>query len=127
METRLYFIVGDLLSNTFLGGVVGAACSAIFADGWPMFPAMLLGMALGMLIAVPVEFVCGIFFGAFEVMLPMMLTGMAAGMFASMAASLTDLSWPRGALLGVAAGAATLAFTYLANALLTRRVRRWTE
>ena len=125
METRLYFIAGDLASNTLLGGVVGSVCSALFNDGWSMIPAMLLGMVLGMVLSLPIEFVCGLFFGAFEVMLPMMLTGMAAGMVVSMAASMTALQWQHAALAGAAVGIATLAFTYVANALLTRGVKRW--
>ncbi len=127
MATRLYFIVGDLLSNTLLGGIVGVACTAIFGEAWPMIPAMLLGMVLGMVIAVPVQLVCHFFFGAFEVMLPMMLTGMAAGMVVSMAASISRLSLQGGTLLGIAAGVAILGFTYTANALLTREVQQWTE
>ena len=127
MAARIYFILGDLLSNVLLGSIVGLACAAVFGESWTMIPAMLLGMVLGMVIGVPVQLACTLFFGAFEVMLPMMLTGMAAGMLVSMAASMGDLSLQQGALFGVVAGAATLAFTYTANALLTRRVIRWTE
>ena len=127
MATRIYFIAGDLISNTVVGGIVGVACATIFGASWPMVPAMLLGMALGMVIGVPVQLLCSLLFGAFEVMLPMMLTSMAAGMVVSMTASISHVSPRDGALFGVAVGAAVLGFTYAANASLTREAKQWTE
>ena len=124
MESRPYFLLGDIFSNGVLGALAGTSCAALVGESWKMLPAMLVGMLLGMALAAPLQFVCGIFFGAFEVMLPMMLTGMMTGMVIAMVAATRELPWDRGALWGAGLGVAVLAFTYLANAFLEGEVRQ---
>ena len=53
METRAYFVVGDLVANVGTGALVGLAMAGIFGPDWNMFVAMLLGMALGMALSLP--------------------------------------------------------------------------
>ncbi len=124
MESRPYFLLGDILSNAALGGLAGMSCAGLVGESWNMLLAMLAGMVLGMVLALPVQFICGVFFGAFEVMLPMMLTGMTTGMIIAAVAATRELPWDRGALWGAGLGVAVLAFTYLANAVLQGEVRQ---
>ncbi len=118
METRPYFLFGDMLSSALAGLVVGAAAALVTQPGWPMPAVMPLGMLFGMILAVPVQIVCSMFFGAFEVMIPMMLTGMAAGMVVPMKAAATALTPMDGGLWGAGIGIAVLCFTYAANCFI---------
>lgn len=118
METRPYFLFGDVLSSALAGCAVGVAAALITQPGWPMALVMPLGMLLGMIVAVPLQIVCSIFFGAFEVMIPMMLAGMVAGMVVPMKALSIPLSAMDGAIWGGGIGIAVLTFTYIANTLL---------
>ena len=131
METRPYFIFGDLLANSLAGVLVGLATAALFGPGWNMLIAMFLGMALGMVLSMPVAFPLGALFGAMEVMLPVMTTGMVAGMVVSMAAAMAPITEPvslaRGAELGFYSGLATLASCYVANIWIRGRTSQWTS
>jgi hypothetical protein len=118
METRPYFVFGDILSSALAGFVVGAVAALATQPGWPMAAVMPLGMLFGMVLAAPVQIVCSMFFGAFEVMIPMMLTGMAAGMIVPMKAAATPLTPMDGALWGAGIGMTVLGLTYAANAFL---------
>jgi hypothetical protein len=126
METRPYFLLGDLASNVLSGAAVGMLCAAVVGASWNHTLAMIVGMVLGMVAILPMQLACNIFFGAFETMLPMMLTGMAAGMVVSMTAADRLVPWQEAALQGAVIGLAVLVFTYVANAILHGEVRRWT-
>jgi hypothetical protein len=126
METRPYFLFGDILSNTLLGATVGALAAVCVNDRWPMLLAMAAGMLAAMLLAALFGAVLGIFFGAFEVMIPLMLTGMIAGMAIPMRAATQPLAVFAGAKEGAAIGLLVLAGTYILNALLRGKERQWT-
>ena len=126
METRPYFVFGDLLANASVGALVGVVCAACFGSGWNMVLAMFLCMALGMALSLPFALGFGALFGAMEVMLPVMTTGMLAGMVASMAGAMEGLALARGATLGLWSGLAVVVVTYVANALIRGRASRWT-
>ncbi len=125
METRPYFLLGDLASNVLSGAAVGMLCAALIGESWNHTVAMIVGMVLGMIAILPLQLASNIFFGAFETMLPMMLTGMAVGMVVSMAAADRLVPWQEAAVQGGVIGLAVLMFTYLLNALLHGEVRRW--
>lgn len=86
MDARLYFVLGDLALNILAGAIVGWLTWLVIPAGWNMWPAMFLGMCLGMLLATVLFIPASIFLGAMEVMLPLMLTGMLAGMVIAMGA-----------------------------------------
>ena len=127
METRPYFLLGDLVSNVLVGAIVGVVCAALIDESWSHTWAMIVGMTVSMLVVLPLQFGCNILFGAFEVMLPTMLTSMAAGMVVPMVAAERSLSWEEAAFQGAVIGLAVLVFTYVANGILHGEVRRWTQ
>ena len=131
METRPYFIFGDLFANGLAGVLVGAASALLFGPEWNMILAMFVGMAIGMGLSMPVAFPLGALFGAMEIMLPVMTTGMVAGMVVSMAAAMAPMAEPvslwRGAELGFYSGMLTLAACYVANVWIQGRASRWTS
>ena len=55
MEKRLYFLIGDLLTNSVAGAVVALICTSVFSEAWPhplaMVAGMFVGSAVGMLLA----------------------------------------------------------------------------
>ncbi len=126
METRPYFVLGDVLANSVVGALVGLASAAVFGPGWNMIIAMLAGMALGMVISVPALLGVVVLFGAMEVMVPAMTTGMVAGMVVSMSATMGPLSFASAAVLGVKSGLGVLVAIYLANIIVKRRAALWT-
>ncbi|MGE4651801.1 MAG: hypothetical protein AAEJ53_13010 [Myxococcota bacterium] len=126
METRPYFVLGDVLANSVVGALVGVASAALFGPGWNMIIAMLVGMALGMVISLPALLGFVVFFGAMEVMVPAMITGMVAGMVVSMSATMGPLSFASAAVLGVKSGLGVLVAIYLANIIVKRRAALWT-
>ena len=115
METRPYFIVGDIVSNLFVGALVGGACALLLDTGWNMFVAMIVGMVLGMVISLPLALLLSAFFGAMETILPVMTTGMVAGMVISMAASLVALRAADAAWLGCFSGLGVVVATGRSN------------
>ena len=127
METRPYFVFGDLLANCVGGAIAGAVCALIFGPGWNMVVAMFIGMAIGMAITLPMAFGFGALFGAMEVMVPVMTSGMVAGMVVSMVASMRGISVSDGAVLGVQTGAACIVVIYVANVLIKGRAPKWTS
>ena len=116
MERRLYFLIGDLLSNVGVGALVGVTAASLVGEAWPAVLAMVIGMLAGDLIALPAAFALSALFGAMELMLPVMLTGMLAGMLVGMRAAMVPLSSGSAAALGGAAGLVALAATYALNA-----------
>jgi hypothetical protein len=127
IETRPYFVIGDLASNVGVGALVGALSALVFGSGWNMFVAMIVGMALGMLVSLPFAFLLGALFGAMEVILPVMTTGMVAGMIVSMGAAMEGSTFAQGAKLGAISGFGVMVAIYLANAVIRRRTSRWTS
>ena len=127
LETRPYFVFGDLLANASVGAAVGLICAACFGPAWNMVLAMFAGMALGMALSLPPALGFGALFGAMEVMVPVMTTGMVAGMVVSMAGAMGEVSLARGAQLGLTSGVGVMVATYAANAVIRRRAPRWTE
>ena len=98
MESRPYFIFGDVLVNAAAGVAAALFVHAIVPGSWHPLVSMTLGMAGGALAASAVAFLFMPLFGAFEVMLPAMLTGMLAGM----AGPVLEAPALPGALVGVA-------------------------
>jgi len=126
LETRPYFVFGDLAVNTTAGVLIGLVSAALFGPSWNMLVAMVVGMAIGMALSMPFALISGALFGAMEVMLPVMTTGMVAGMVVSMAAAMGDVSFGWAAKVGACCGIGVIAATYLANALIKPRASRWT-
>ncbi len=127
METRPYFVCGDLLANCVVGAIVGAFTALIFGPGWNMIVAMIAGMAIGMALSLPPALGFGAFFGAMEVIVPVMTTGMVAGMIVSMAAARGEVTSAAGLRLGAGSGLCVLIATYAANAIIKRRTPTWTQ
>jgi hypothetical protein len=131
METRPFFVAGDLASNVLVGALVGGVLALLFGPGWNMFIAMVVGMVLGMVVSLPFAFLLGALFGAMETMLPVMTTGMLAGMVVSMAAAMAAsaeaVGFAHGAWLGCLSGFGIFVATYLANAVVKPRAARWTK
>ncbi len=107
METRLYFLLGDLLACVLVAVVAACACAAIFSDAWPMVLLMPVSMVVGMFIGLLVAVLAGLiyFFGAMEIMVPTMFTGMVAGMWGAMVGAGPEFSYAslamQGAILGL--------------------------
>ncbi len=127
METRPYFLVGDLIANAATGALVGLVMAWLFDPQWNMFVAMLAGMALGMAVSLPPSILLGALFGAMEVMVPVMTTGMVVGMIVPMAASMGEIGLARGAGMGALSGVAVLMATYCANAVIRSKGSQWTS
>ena len=115
---RLYFLVGDIVSNATTGACAGFACALVINPGWHMFTAMLGGMLIGMAVALLLVFPLMRYFGAMEVMLPVMLSGMVAAMIVAMMASMTALSLSAGLRWGAGCGLSALAFCAYADYLI---------
>ena len=101
MEKRLYFLLGDVLSNSAVGILAGLATASLVGTGWPMLIGMLVGMVIGMLVSFLGPIVFSPLFGAHEIMLPTMLSSMLAGMLFGMAAAMQSLSM--GTIVGIGA------------------------
>ena len=123
MERRIYFVFGDLLA-CFLAGAASAwlTWSAIPAD-WFSLIGMFGGMAIGMLVGMLAGLVLAPFFGDLELMLPASFTGMLAGMVVGMWVTMGTLTIANALLIGILAGLACLAYTYILQARLNGEVR----
>lgn len=122
IETRPYFLIGDLVASAGVGALAASAAAWLGFGTWPMVPAMLVGMVIGMLIGL-VAALAGfsLLFGAMEIFVPCML----GGMFAGMAGAMGPIAGLPPAVTGALIGLVTLIFVYVANALLSgnRRVK----
>jgi len=81
---RWLYIVGDSIASVCTGALVAAAAGSIVPVEWPHWPAMLAGMATGMILSVPCWLAAGLLLGMIEPMIQIMLGGMVAGMVATM-------------------------------------------
>jgi len=126
VETRPYFVMGDIVSNVVAGALVGGACVLLFSPQWNMVLAMIAGMVFGMAFSLPVAFLLSGVFGAMETLLPLMTTGMVAGMVVAMQASLTAVPFEDAAQTGGLCGVSVVVVTYLANMFIKPRAVRWT-
>ena len=116
METRWYFVLGDIAANILVATVAFALSSWLIGGALGMFPSMLIGMVLGMAITLPLSLgMLSTLLGVMEVMCPCMLSGMFGGMFGAMRPldGAEILPW------GAATGIAVVVVIYLANALLS--------
>ena len=121
METRPYFVFGDIFSNALVGAISGWAGVA-----WmPHALGFWLGMAVSMVGAMLVTMLLSLtlllrWFGAHEVMVPTMVGGMTANMSVCVMAHFAGFSALTGAWIGALIGVAVLGLVYAANARLTR-------
>jgi hypothetical protein len=84
--------IADFFIGTFSGGTVALATYLAMPSGTNMFPAMIIGGLIGMLLVLPLKFLLMPFFGAFEVVIPLGIIGMGVGMTAGMLSSLSNIS-----------------------------------
>ena len=118
MDNRLYFVLGDLLSNIVIAALIGALAVVIVDTGWNMWLAMVLMMVIGMALALPGAFLFGYWFGAMEIMVPVMQAGMWSGMVVGMWQAMSPLSVQQGVLIGAVTGLLVLNVTWVANIAL---------
>ncbi len=115
MDSRLFFVLGDLASNVLAGAAVGWLCALIVGVGWNMFFTMLLAMAIGMVVGIVLWVPLGVLFGAMEVMLPTMFSGMASGMVVGMWATMEPIGAYEGAAIGGVCGLASIVAIWILN------------
>ena len=118
MDNRLYFIVGDLVSNLGAGILIAISAVPLIGTGWNMFIAMVVMMVLGMVAGLFLSLALGILFGAMEVMVPVMLTGMFSGMISAMWLAMTEVPIMQLVWLGAITGFAVTCIIWLVNACL---------
>ena len=118
MDNRLYFVLGDLLSNIVIAALIGALAVVIVDTGWNMWLAMVLMMVIGMALALPGAFLFGYWFGAMEIMVPVMQAGMWSGMVVGMWQAMSPLSVQQGVLIGAVTGLVVLNVIWVANIAL---------
>ena len=118
MDNRLYFVLGDILSNIVIAALIGALAVVIVDTGWNMWLAMVLMMAIGMALALPGAFLFGYWFGAMEIMVPVMQAGMWSGMVVGMWQAMSPLSVQQGVLIGAVTGLVVLNVIWVANIAL---------
>lgn len=121
MDKRLYFVLGDLITNVLAGMFVAGLCYLIFDTDWNMIVAMLVAMVLGMVFSMMIWFPASILYGAMEVMLPVMLTGMYSGMIIGMWASMHSLALATALLCGAVTGFVTVTIVWIVNNQLRGR------
>lgn len=116
METRWYFIVGDIAANILVATAAVALSSWLIGGGIGMVPGMLIGMLLGMAVGMFLGFgFLSPLLGVMEVASPCMLSGMFGGMWGGM------WSLDGGEILqwGAATGIIVLAIVYALNAAMS--------
>lgn len=118
MDNRLYFVLGDILSNIVIAALIGALAVVIVDTGWNMWLAMILMMVIGMALALPGAFLFGYWFGAMEIMVPVMQAGMWSGMVVGMWQAMSPLSVQQGVLIGAVTGLVVLNVIWVANVAL---------
>jgi len=121
MDSRPFFIFGDLFANILVGAVAGWLSWLAVGTEWNMFLAMLVAMAIGMAIALLLFFPLGMAFGAMEVMLPTMFGGMMSGMAVGMSATMGPMSAREALTMGAGWGLGCLLLIWLLNGALRGR------
>ncbi len=121
MDSRLYFVLGDLASNLLVGAMAGWLSALVIGVGWNMWLAMFLAMALGMLVGLVLFFPLGMAFGAMEVMLPTMFGGMLSGMVVGMWAAMHPVSGTVALLVGAGCGLVGINVIWVLNIALRGR------
>ena len=124
MERRPYFLLGDLISNTGVGALVAVVVAFVIGESWPAWLAMVAGLLIGDLVALPAAVGLSVVFGAMELMLPVMVSGMLSGMVVGMRAASGPLSNGTALTIGAALGLAALLATYGLNAYVHAAHRR---
>ncbi len=123
MDSRLYFVLGDLAGNILVGALAGWLSALVIGEGWNMVLAMFLAMAIGMLVGLVLFFPLGMAFGAMEVMLPTMFGGMLSGMVVGMWAAMHPVGGGDGLLVGAGCGLFGIVVIWVLNhAVRGRRV-----
>lgn len=115
MDSRLYFVLGDLGSNVFIGLAVGWLSAMLVGVGWNMYLAMMVTMVLGMVVGTILWLPLGILFGAMELMVPAMCTGMVSGMVVGMWAAMVPLGANEAATIGAVCGLASIVLVWIVN------------
>ena len=118
MDSRLYFVLGDLLANISIGALVGVVSVLVVANGWNMWLAMWLMMVLGMVVSMLGAYGFLYCFGAMEIMVPIRQTGMWSGMVVGMWEAMMPLSIAQGAIIGGITGLIVLNIIWVANTAL---------
>jgi len=120
METRPYFIIGDVSCSVTVGIASGAAVTALVSLEWSMLVSMVAGMLLGMTVAAIGIIGFGLCFGMMELHMPAMITGMLTGMGIVMLRSQEPLAAVTAGFLGALVGLVIYTLTWMADALLQR-------
>ena len=115
MDSRLYYVLGDLAGSVLVGLVVGWLCSVIVGTGWNMFLTMLFTMVLGMIVGLVLFFPLGILFGAMEVMVPLMFTGMVSGMVVGMWCAMAPMDGSTALFCGAVCGLIAIVIIWIVN------------
>lgn len=115
MDSRLYFVLGDLFSNILVGVVAGWLAALVVGEGWNMFLAMVLAMVIGMAVGTILWLPLGTLFGAMEVMLPTMFGGMLSGMVVGMWAAMAPVGGFAAALVGGVCGLLSIVIVWVMN------------
>ena len=116
MEKRLYFVIGDLLSNMAVATIAVALTAWLIGGSWGMLPGMLAGMIIGMLIALPLALgLLSPLLGVMEVLSPCMISGMLGGMWGGMwpLTGSAVFSW------GIGTGIIVMITIYILNARMS--------
>lgn len=115
MDHRLFFVLGDMLSNIMTGAIVAWACWSLFDSDWNMFVAMVLAMGFGMFLSMLLWLPAGLLFGVMEAMVPMMFTGMVASMIVGMWAAMHPLSLQAAIATGAVSGLLCINIIWILN------------
>ena len=118
METRPYFILGDVSCSVTVGLASGTVVTALGSLEWSMPVSMVAGMLLGMTVAAIGIIAFGLCFGMTELHMPAMITGMLTGMGIVMLGSTQLLTEVTAGLLGALIGLVVYLLTWIADALL---------
>ena len=120
METRPYFILGDVSCSVTVGIASGTAVTALVSMEWSMLVAMVAGMLLGMTAAAIGIIAFGLCFGMTELHMPAMISGMLTGMGIVMLGLQEPLAEVTAGFLGALVGLVIYTLTWMADALLQR-------
>ena len=118
METRPYFILGDVSCSVTVGLASGTVVTALGSLEWSMPVSMVAGMLLGMTVAAIGIIAFGLWFGMTELHMPAVITGMLTGMGIVMLGSTQFLTEVTAGLLGALIGLVVYLLTWIADALL---------